>query len=66
MDLYQARTTAPQARTPTDPVCGAPVPPVPIAYHADHADRDYYFCSLRCQQKFMEAPDRYAARFVGE
>ena len=48
------------------PVCGAPVPPVPIAYHADHADRDYYFCSLRCQQKFMEAPDRYAARFVGE
>ncbi|WP_460710511.1 YHS domain-containing protein [Lysobacter terrae] len=44
---------------PVDLVCGLPVEPVPIPYHLDYADQDYYFCSLRCLQKFKAEPARY-------
>ena len=44
---------------PTDPVCGRTIEPVPIAYHAHHADTTYYFCSAQCQDKFQVTPSAY-------
>lgn len=53
------RVSASSWRAPIDLVCGLPVEPVPIPYHLDHGGQDYYFCSLRCQQKFQADPARY-------
>ena len=45
-----------------DPVCGRPVEPVPIAYHLSHKDQDYYFCSMRCEERFKADPELYSQR----
>ncbi|MGE3296696.1 MAG: heavy metal translocating P-type ATPase [Porticoccaceae bacterium] len=45
----------------TDPVCGMRVEPAQAAGTADHAGHTYYFCSTRCQGRFVTDP----AAFVG-
>lgn len=57
-------TTA-QWITPIDPVCGRPIEPVPVAHNAWHADRDYYFCSARCLEKFRTDPARFTSHAPG-
>ncbi|MBL6748912.1 MAG: heavy metal translocating P-type ATPase [Nevskia sp.] len=42
-----------------DPVCGMAVNPA-SARHQDYAGRTYYFCSTKCQDKFIAAPEQYA------
>ena len=37
----------------TDPVCGMQVDPATTPHHAEHAGVGYYFCSARCQAKFV-------------
>jgi len=44
-----------------DPVCGMVVEPATARAHSDHAGRTYYFCSIRCRQKFEAEPARYLA-----
>ncbi|RQO80407.1 MULTISPECIES: heavy metal translocating P-type ATPase [unclassified Acidovorax] len=42
-----------------DPVCGMDV--TEQSHHsAEHEGRHYYFCSAKCQTKFVEDPDKYA------
>ena len=41
-----------------DPVCGMTVT-VQSPHHADHEGRPYYFCSAKCQAKFVAEPRRY-------
>ena len=41
-----------------DPVCGMQVSPE-SEHHATHEGMDYYFCSERCEQKFLAHPDHY-------
>ncbi len=42
-----------------DPVCGMDV--TEQSHHsAEHEGRHYYFCSAKCQNKFVEDPDKYA------
>ena len=45
--------------SPRDPVCGMSVDPAKSAHHAEHAGRDYHFCSLGCLAKFQADPDTY-------
>jgi len=45
-----------------DLVCGRQVEPVPIAYHCTHGEEDYFFCSIRCAERFRSAPDAYVQR----
>ncbi|HEX6121214.1 MAG TPA: heavy metal translocating P-type ATPase [Dongiaceae bacterium] len=45
--------------TATDPVCGMKVDPHTAQHRATHAGQPYYFCSARCREKFIAAPDRY-------
>ncbi|WP_369817473.1 heavy metal translocating P-type ATPase [Acidovorax sp. Root568] len=45
-----------------DPVCGMPVT-AQSQYTALHEGHNYYFCSAKCQGRFVEAPQKYAPGF---
>jgi len=45
--------------TATDPVCGMPVDSHTAKHRAEHGEHAYYFCSARCHDKFVAAPDTY-------
>jgi P-type Cu+ transporter len=42
-----------------DPVCGMRVNPATAAGSHDHKGKTYYFCALRCRDKFRDDPDYY-------
>ncbi|WP_366556677.1 heavy metal translocating P-type ATPase [Aquibaculum sediminis] len=42
-----------------DPVCGMSVDPATAQHHAQHAGKDYYFCSAGCRSKFLGDPEGY-------
>src|SRR5262245_42694490 len=44
-----------------DPVCGMSVDPHTAKHTATHAGRPYYFCSGRCRERFIAAPEKYLA-----
>ena len=50
----------------TDPVCGMQVDPATTPHHAEHAGVGYYFCSARCQAKFVADPQAYLAPAQGQ
>ncbi len=45
----------------TDPVCGMQVDPHTAEHRRGHAGRTYYFCSVRCAERFAADPPRYLA-----
>jgi P-type Cu+ transporter len=45
--------------THKDPVCGMSVAPMSAAGKSVHAGRTYYFCSVRCRERFVLDPARY-------
>lgn len=55
--LYAVALTA--TRHPTDPVCGVRVDPRTAVAHLRHADRDWWFCSPQCAQRFAATPAQY-------
>lgn len=42
-----------------DPVCGMNVDPLKTPHHAVHDHTTYHFCSARCREKFIAAPETY-------
>ncbi|MBP2292710.1 heavy metal translocating P-type ATPase [Azospirillum rugosum] len=42
-----------------DPVCGMMVDPERTAHHAEHNGHTFHFCSARCHDTFVAAPERY-------
>jgi Cu+-exporting ATPase len=42
-----------------DPVCGMMVDPQKAAAKAEHRGKTYYFCSKRCQERFLQTPDTF-------
>jgi Cu+-exporting ATPase len=42
-----------------DPVCGMNVDPRTAKHRAQYGGMSYYFCSARCQSKFMADPEKY-------
>jgi Cu+-exporting ATPase len=44
----------------TDPVCGMQVDPATTAHHASHGGKDFHFCSARCRERFLAAPDSFS------
>jgi len=58
-----SQTTA-ATREARDPVCGMTVAVDTARHRADHAGRTYYFCCGGCRERFLAAPDRYAAEVV--
>jgi Cu+-exporting ATPase len=42
-----------------DPVCGMRVDPATAKHRAEDRGRTYYFCSARCREKFIAAPEMY-------
>ncbi len=51
--------------TTLDPVCGMTVDPQKTAHHAEHAGRDFHFCSAGCRTKFTADPLRYLEKDSG-
>jgi len=47
------------AQTVKDPVCGMTVDPQATKHRAEHGGYAYYFCSARCQEKFVADPPAY-------
>ena len=43
----------------TDPVCGMQVDPAKTSHHAEHLGQAYHFCSERCRERFVAAPESY-------
>lgn len=57
-----AAPTAPQQPAlATDPVCGMTVSLAGGTPSATHAGQNFHFCSQRCHDAFVAAPDRYLA-----
>ena len=52
-------STEPETTDARDPVCGMTVDPASAKHMANHAGETYHFCSARCREKFVAAPDRY-------
>ena len=44
-----------------DPICGMSVTVAGARHRAQHAGREYFFCCAGCREKFLAAPERYAA-----
>ena len=44
-----------------DPVCGMTVDPASSRHHADHGGNRYFFCGVRCKERFVAEPDRFLA-----
>ena len=59
VELYAVPLAA--ARYPTDPVCGVRVDPRTAPSHLRHAEKDWWFCSPECAQRFAAAPAQYTA-----
>lgn len=47
------------AATATDPVCGMQVAIATAQHRASHQGHDYFFCSGRCRERFVAAPDTF-------
>lgn len=47
------------ANLAVDPVCGMKVDPATTAHHAAHGGATYHFCSTRCHDRFVVAPEQY-------
>jgi P-type Cu+ transporter len=45
-----------------DPVCGMSVDPQKAAGSSTYGARTFYFCALRCKQKFDASPEQYAPK----
>src|SRR3954468_12972403 len=45
--------------TVKDPVCGMMVDPDRTEHHADYKGETFHFCSARCRDKFVAAPEQY-------
>ena len=46
----------------TDPVCGMQVDPAATPHHAEVEGMAYHFCSARCREKFLAAPEGYRSQ----
>ncbi|APR75672.1 Lead, cadmium, zinc and mercury transporting ATPase [Minicystis rosea] len=45
-----------------DPVCGMSLSPTHAKGKHEHAGATYYFCSLRCLERFRAEPEKYSSR----
>jgi xanthine dehydrogenase accessory factor len=48
-----------------DPICGMSVAVQGARHRAEHEGREYFFCCAGCREKFLAAPERYAAAVAG-
>ena len=54
-------TISVQERSYTDPVCGMKVDPANAAAEYDYEGTKYYFCAVRCKERFAADPESFLA-----
>jgi P-type Cu+ transporter len=55
----QTAATTSASSMARDPVCGMSVDPASAKYRTEHDGTTYYFCSTKCQAKFIAEPAKY-------
>jgi P-type Cu+ transporter len=55
----QTAATSSASSMARDPVCGMSVDPASAKYRTEHDGTTYYFCSAKCQAKFIAEPAKY-------
>jgi len=55
----QTAATTSASSMARDPVCGMSVDPASAKYRTEHDGTTYYFCSAKCQAKFIAEPAKY-------
>lgn len=45
-----------------DVVCGMELDMENVRHSFEHEGREYYFCSDKCKERFVEDPDTYTGR----
>jgi Cu+-exporting ATPase len=58
---HMSGTIGPAPNTVRDPVCGMYVDPAKARGSAKYKGQTYYFCSLRCVERFQAEPEKYLA-----
>lgn len=58
-ETHQAETHAEVREEHVDPVCGMTVEPESAAADLVHEGKKYYFCAVRCKEKFQADPHKY-------
>ena len=64
-DTRAADLPAAAAREEIDPVCGMRVTVAGARHTASAGGRDWYFCCGGCRERFLAAPEKYAAPRAG-
>lgn len=61
-DADAGAENAAEAGSAVDPVCGMTVEIAGARHTAEHAGRRWYFCCGGCRERFLAAPERFAAQ----
>jgi len=48
-----------------DPVCGVEVETATAAGRTEHKGQTYFFCGIKCKEKFDPNPEQYLGKTVG-
>ena len=48
-----------------DPVCGMDIETDTAAGRTEHKGQTYYFCGLKCKEKFDRNPEQYSGKSAG-
>jgi len=51
---------------PVDPVCGMTVEPEEAAGRSEHKGSTYYFCNVRCKERFDADPESFLSGQAAE
>lgn len=59
MNKSRSLPIAPSTITEIDPVCGMSIDPKTAAASYDYEGKTYYFCAVRCKERFAADPDSF-------
>lgn len=59
--LFEVKSASTPERRPIDPVCGMTIQPTLRGPSLSWHDGELFFCSDRCLQRFVNAPERYVS-----
>lgn len=48
-----------------DPVCGMDIEKATAAGRTEHKRQTYYFCGMKCKEKFDRNPEQYVGKSAG-
>lgn len=62
MNEGEGRMTTTNQTAVKDPVCGMDIDPAKAAGFSERQGQTYYFCGLKCKEKFDHNPEQYLGK----